>query len=186
MMSTATTQQLTAEEFFALPDPIDGSKQELVRGKVVAMPGPGLEHGEVQVNIATLLKTFLRANPLGRVFTESGVVTDRKPDTVRGPDVSYYSKERLPLDKRVVAYHDQPPDLCVEIVSPSNTKKELRAKIKEYFFAGVRMVWIADPEDRSVAVLVAPDEGRTLWGETPLEAPDILPGFLYKVSDLFA
>ena len=149
------------------------------------MPGPGLEHGEVQLAIGSLLRVFVKANGLGRVFTESGMVTDRKPDTVRGPDVSYYSKERLPLNLRVVKYHDQPPDLCVEVVSPSNTKRELREKTKEYFFAGTRMVWIVEPEDRSVTVLVAPDEGRTLYDDATLEGGEVLPGFSCKVSELF-
>lgn len=186
-MSTATAQLLTAEEFFSLPAPKDGSKQELVRGEVVTMPSPGVEHGEVQVNVAFLIKLFLKSNPIGRVVTESGTITDRKPDTVRGPDVSYYSKERLPLDKRVVGYHDHPPDLCVEVVSPSNTKRELRTKTKEYFFAGVRMVWVIDPEDRSITVLLAqdPDEGRTLFGNATLDGGDVLPGFSCKVSELF-
>ncbi|MBM3983014.1 MAG: Uma2 family endonuclease [Planctomycetes bacterium] len=138
---TTTTQRalLTAEEFFAQPDPLDGSKQELVRGKVVTMPGPDIEHGEVQANIAFLFKAFLNQTPIGREMTESGAVTDRKPDTVRGPDLRYSSKERLPLDNRVVGYHTEAPDLCVEIVSPSNSMKGLKAKAKEYLFAGVRL-----------------------------------------------
>jgi Uma2 family endonuclease len=184
-MSTTTTRLLSAEEFFQLPAPQDGSKRELVRGEVVTMPNPGLEHGEVQGNVYFAIKLFLKSNPLGRVFTESGLITDRKPDTVRGPDVSYYSKERLPLDKRVIGYHDQPADLCVEVVSPSNTKRELRAKIKEYFFAGVRMVWVVDPDERSITILRAPDEGRTLYDDTALDGGDVLPGFSCKVSDLF-
>lgn len=176
---------LSAEEFFDLPDPDDGSVLELVRGEVVTVSNPGLEHGEVQLNIGTELRNFLKANRIGRVFTESGTVVERGPDTVRGPDVSYYSKERLPLDLRVVKYHDQPPDLCVEVVSPSNTKRQLRDKTKEYFFAGVRMVWVVDPEDRSVTVLRAPDEGRTLYDAATLDGGDVLPGFTCKVADLF-
>src|SRR6266542_5702716 len=185
-MSTTTSQLLTAEEFFALPDPQDGSKQELVRGKVITMPNPGFEHGEVQLALGSLIRVFLLSNRIGRVVTESGAVTERKPDTVRGPDVSYYSKERLPLDQRVVGYHAEVPDLCVEIISPSNTKKEMGPKIKEYFFAGVRMVWVVDPEDRSVVVLRAPDEGRTLYDDAILDGGDVLPGFSCKGSDLFA
>lgn len=186
-MSNATaTKLLTSQEFFALPEPADGSKQELVRGEVETMPGPGLEHGEVQINTGMLLKQYVKPLDLGRVFTESGAVVDRNPDTVRGPDVSYYSKERLPLDLRVVGYHDQPPDLCVEVVSPSNTKRKLRDKVKEYFFAGVRLVWLIDPEDRSVTTLTAPDEGRTLYDESTLDGGEVLPGFSCKVSDLFA
>jgi Uma2 family endonuclease len=187
-MSTGTAQPplLTAEEYFKLPSPPDGSKQELVRGRVVTMSNPGWRHGEVQGNVYFAIKLFLKSNKIGRVAVESGVITDRKPDTVRGPDVSYYSKERLPLDQELIGWHDQAADLCVEVVSPSNTKKELRAKIKEYFFAGVRMVWVVDPEDRSVVVLRAPDEGRTLYDDAILDGGDVLPGFSCKVSDLFA
>ena len=189
-MSTTTTpaKLLTADEYFRLPEPPDGSKRELVRGEVVTMSNPGWRHGEVQVNVAFAIKLFLKANPIGRVAVESGLPTDRSPDTVRGPDVSYYSKERLPLDQVVIAYHDQPADLCVEVISPSNTKKEMRAKIKEYFFAGVRVVWVVDPEDKSVVILRAadPDEGRTLYDDATLDGGDVLPGFSCKVSDLFA
>jgi Uma2 family endonuclease len=185
-MSPVTAQLLTAEEFFALPDPEDGSKHELVAGKVVTMPGPGVEHGEIQVNVAFAIKLFLKQNPIGRVVTESSVVTERKPDTVRGPDVSYYSKERLPLGRRVVGYHSEVPDLCVEVVSPSNTMKQLKAKAKEYLFAGVRRVWIVDPEDRTVTVVVDPLESRTLEADAVLDGGDVLPGFSCKVADLFA
>jgi len=185
-MSTVGTKLLTAEEFFHLPDPQDGSKRELVRGEVVVMSRPGFEHGEIQLNIGSLIKEFLRKQRIGRVISESGIITEHQPDTVRGPDISYYSKERVPLEGRIVGYHDQPPDLCVEIVSPSNSKRELRAKIKEYFFAGVRMVWVIEPEDRSITILQAPDEGRTLYDNALVEGGDVLPGFTCKVSDLFA
>ena len=184
-MSTVGHKLLTAEEFFDLPSPSDGTVLELVRGEVVAMPGPGFEHGEIQGNAYFQIKAFLKQNPVGRVVVESGTVTERNPDTVRGPDVSYYSKERLPLDQRVIKYHDQPPDLCVEVVSPSNTKRRLRDKIREYFFSGVRMVWILDPEDRSVTVFVAPDEGLTLFNQAVIDGGTVLPGFSCKVTDLF-
>ncbi|MBX9580759.1 MAG: Uma2 family endonuclease [Gemmataceae bacterium] len=185
-MSTVATRKLTAEEYFDLPDPPDGSKQELVRGEVVTMPNPGWEHGEVQVNVATAIKLFLKQHPIGRVAVESGVITERDDDTVRGPDVSFYSQERLPLGKRVVKYHDQPADLCVEVVSPSNSMKKLKAKAKEYLFAGVRLVWIVDPEDRTVSVIADPLEARVLEADAPLDGGDVLPGFSCKVADLFA
>ena len=185
-MSTATAELLTAEEYFRLPDPPDGAKQELVRGEVVTLSNPGLRHGEVQGNVHFAIKSCLNSNRIGRVFVESGLVTDRKPDTVRGPDVSYYSKERLPLDQEVIGYHDQPADLCVEVVSPSNTMRQLKAKAKEYLFAGVRLVWIVDPEDRSVTVITDPLESRTLEFEATLDGGDVLPGFSCKVADLFA
>jgi Uma2 family endonuclease len=184
-MSTVASKLLTAEEFIQLPDPKDGSKRELVRGEVIVMPGPGLEHGEIQGKVYFLIMSYLQQNRIGRVMVESGTVTERDPDTVRGPDISFYSKDRLPLDMRVVGYHDKSPDLCVEVISPSNSKKELREKINEYFLAGVKMVWVIDPEDRSIIILRAPDEGRTLFDDAIVDGGDVLPGFSCKVSDLF-
>ncbi len=186
-MSIATTKRLTADEFFELPEPPDGSKQELVKGEVVTMPAPGFERGEVQGNVYFVIKTFLNANRIGRVVTESGVLTDRyeEESTIRGPDVSYYSKERVPLGRRIVKYSELAPDLCVEVVSPSNTKRGLREKIVEYFAAGVRMVWVVDPEDRSVVVLTQPEQGQTLYEPAELTGGDVLPGFSCRVAELF-
>jgi len=103
-MAAVAAKPLTAEEFFELPEPRDGSKQELVNGRVVSMPPPGCEHDEIQVSLAFLLKAFIKTKKLGRVVLESGVVTRRNKDSVRGPDVSYYSKKRMPLGRRIVAY----------------------------------------------------------------------------------
>lgn len=82
-----------------------------------------------------------------------------------------------------IAYHDQPADLCVEVMPPSNTKKGMRAKIEEYFFAGVRVV---DPETRSVEIFRAPGEGHALYDDATLDGGGVLPGFARTVSDLFA
>jgi Uma2 family endonuclease len=184
-MATVEKKPITAEEFLEMPDPTDGTVLELVRGEIVAMPGPGLEHGEIQVNVASLIKQFLKAHPIGRVVVESGVITERGPDTVRGPDVSFYSQERLPLDRRVTGYYDQAPDLCVEVVSPSNTVRELRTKAKEYLFAGVRVVWIIEPRDREVVIVTEPLESRTLEAGATLDGGEVLPGFTCKVAELF-
>lgn len=184
-MDIVETKVVTADEFYLMPDPNDGSKRELVRGEIVSMPSPGFEHGEVQSNIAYLLKSFLIQNRIDRICMESGAVVERNPDTVRGPDVSYYSKERLPLGLRVVKYNDQPPDLCVEVVSPLTTRRQINDKLKEYFFAGVRAVWVVDPEDRSVLVYREPLEGRMLKEGSTLDGGDVLPGFSCKVADFF-
>ncbi len=185
-MSPATTALLTAEEYFDLPEPTDGSKQELVRGEVVNVPSPGFRHGEVQFQVGFLIKSFLKAKPVGRVATESGTVTERRPDTVRGPDVSFYSVARLPLGLEVTKYHTETPDLCVEVVSPSNSMRKLKDKAKEYLFAGVRAVWIVDPADRTVTIITEPLESRVLEAEATLDGGDVLPGFNCKVAELFA
>lgn len=185
-MPTVGTELLTAEEFFALPPPADGTRLELVRGEVVVMSRPTWEHGEIAGNVYLLIKLFLREHPVGRVSVEGGVLTERKPDTVRGPDVSFMSRERMPLDERMNRFADQTPDLCVEVVSPSNTRAGLNAKIKEYFFTGAKAVWVIDPDERSVAAYREPMEGRILKEGATLDGGDVLPGFTCKVADLFA
>src|SRR5262249_39757972 len=145
-MAIVTPKLITAEEVYLMPDPPDGSKQELVRGEIIMLPPPGFEHGDVPLGVGSLLRPFVKANSLGRVTVESGVITERGPDTVRGPDVAYWSKERLPLDQpRPRGYPEVAPDLCVEVLSPSNRLRDMRDKIEEYFNRGVRMVWIVDP-----------------------------------------
>jgi Uma2 family endonuclease len=185
-METVEQKLVTAEEYMLLPEPKDGTRLELVRGEVIAMPRPNWEHGEIQVNIASLLKAYLKQTPIGRVAVESGVITERGPDTVRGPDVSFMGKDRLPLGTRVQGFVEQAPDLCVEVVSPSNTRRKLNDKIKEYFFAGAREVWVVDPEERSVNVFREPMVGKIYKEEAVLDGGDVLPGFTCKVADLFA
>ena len=182
-MPAVSQRLLTAEEFLQLP--ADGKNYELVKGELVEMPPPGFEHSEIQLALGSLIRVFLLLTPIGRVITEGGTLIEHNPDTVRGPDISYYSKERLPLDLKVRGYHTTTPDLCVEVLSPSNSKKDIATKIDEYFYADVRMVWVVDPELRCVTVYTEPTKA-TLYDETAtLDGGDVLPGFSCIVSDLF-
>jgi Uma2 family endonuclease len=179
------TKPITAEEFIEMPEPPDGSKQELVRGEIVMLPPPGFQHGEVQVNVATLLKPHVRAHRLGRITVESGVVIERDPDTVRGPDVAFWSVERLPFDQCPQGYPEVAPDLCVEVLSPSRRLRDIREKIQEYFTRGVRMVWIVDPHNRTISVYRSADEGRLLHETATLSGEEVLPGFTCRVAEFF-
>src|SRR3954465_1283964 len=96
-MTTATgATQLTAEQFARLARPEDGSLQELVRGVIETTPPPGFLHGVCCNRVGRKLGNFVDDNRLGFVTNKSGVIVDRNPDTVRGPDVAYWSRERLP------------------------------------------------------------------------------------------
>ncbi|MBX9628560.1 MAG: Uma2 family endonuclease [Gemmataceae bacterium] len=185
-MSAATaTKLLTAEEFARLPDPPDGSKQELVKGEVVTMPPPSFAHGKVQGNVYYALETHNRARSAGHVTVESGLVTERDSDTVRGPDVAFWSFERVPAGHDPGVYPAVAADLVVEVLSPGNTRRQVRDKLREYFAAGVRLVWVADPDDRSVTVYTRPGGGTVLWEDDTLTGGDVLAGFTCPVAEFF-
>ena len=179
------TKLFTAEEFAALPEPADGSKQELVRGKVVSMPPPGFVHGIIQGHFYFHLRTWANATQLGRVTVESGVNTETDPDTVRGPDVAFWSYARVPADQAPEAYPDTAADVVVEVLSPSDSHRRLAEKIREYFSIGVRLVWVADPDDRTVTDYAQPGNGTVLWSDATLTAVDVLPGFTCSVASFF-
>lgn len=185
-MATATQEKLlTAEEFADLPDPNDGSRQELVRGVVITMPPPRLPHGFVCAKAARLIGNHCDDNNLGFVVSnDTGVLTERHPDTVRGLDVAFWSFARLPTLPD--GYTDILPDLAVEVLSPSNTRRQIEDKISEYLKGGFSTVWVIDPLDRTVTVYrPGPLIGTILHSGTSLEGGDTLPGFQCPVSAFF-
>lgn len=184
-MSTVAQKLITADEFFRMPEPPDGSKQELVQGEVVTMPPTGFRHGSVQHYIAFQLEMFLQVHKLGTITVESGVRTERDPDSVRGPDVAFWSKERIPLNEKPVGYPEVAADLCVEVMSPSDRVSQLRRKASEYLNHGVRLVWIVDPEDQTVTIYRQPGEGRVLSDNAEITGEDVLPGFQCKIGEFF-
>src|SRR5262249_12041261 len=150
-MSTAAQKLITAEEFFRMPDPPDGSKQELVRGVIITMPPPGGRHGACCSRIARRMAGHVEDNQLGVVTSnDTGFISERDPDTVRGPDVAFWRKERLPEVPE--GYIEIPPDLAVEVVSPNDHFTRVQKKVTHYLTHGVRLLWVVDPEDRSVSV----------------------------------
>ena len=183
MEATVQEKLLTAEDFILLPDPLDGSRQELVRGEIITMPPPGMLHGATCVKTVLKIGRFIEGGPGGTlVCNDSGFITERSPDSVRGPDVSYWTKERV---KEIpVGYAKISPDMLVEVLSPSNTSKQILTKLREYFAKGVRLVWVIAPEDRTLRIYRNAEEGRLLHETATVTGEDVLPGFECRVSDL--
>ncbi len=175
---------LTADEYSRLPDL--GQPTELVRGKVVMMNVPGARHGKVCARIAYQLMSFNERQRLGHVMTnDSGVVTTREPDSVRGPDVAFYSFQRLPPGDVTAGYPAMPPELVFEALSPSDRWSELQQKAVEYLEAGVCCVCLVDPQ-REIVTLYYPDQPpQTLVDGASLEIPGILPGFSVAIRSFF-
>ncbi len=185
-MATATpTKLLTAEEFMAAE--LGEGKFELVRGEIVEMsPPPMPEHGRVQANVTVVLELFGRQSGFGYCLTESGVLTRRSPDTVRGPDVCFYSHARWPRSQVSNSLPPVPPDVVVEVISPGNRLAEIQKKVSEYLGAGVSVVWVVYPQQQRVVVYRADaDEPMTLDAGAVIENLAELPGFRCLVSDFF-
>lgn len=185
-MATATQSEalLTAEEFAQRPDP--GFPEELVRGRIVRMPPPGFRHGQICNRCGRLLGNFAEEHDLGHVVcNDSGVITERGPDTVRGADVAFYSYQRLPKEPRPVGYPEVPPDVVVEVRSPNDRWQKTLIKVAEYIGVGVGVVVVLDDERRMAQVFHADQPVRTLTEEEELILPEWLPGFRVRVAQFF-
>jgi Uma2 family endonuclease len=184
-MTTATQKLITAEEFARMPDPPDGSRQELVKGVIITMPPPGRRHGVCCLKIGRRIGAYVDENQLGTAASnDTGFLMERDPDTVRGPDISFWSRAKLPEVPE--GYIEVVPDLVVEVVSPSDHYARVQRKVNHYLEKGVRLIWVVDPEDRSVAVFRENVKTKILSENEVLSGEDVLPGFTCPVAELFA
>ncbi len=181
----ATAEALmTAEEFGQRPDP--GYPEELVQGRIVAMPPPDRRHGRTCLKAGRILDTYAEEHDLGRVMSDdSGVITERDPDTVRGADIAYYSYARLPKGPLPAGYGPEVPELVIEVRSPGDTWREIVIKVGEYLKAGVLKVVVLDPQSRKAHVYGVDEEPSVLGPEDELTVPDLLGDFRVAVHQLF-
>ena len=183
----ATMQEaklLTADDLLRLAG--EGVKGELIRGVLCETMSVGGEHGETVVNLVLALGQFVKPLRLGRLAaSDSGVLLERAPDTVREPDIVFYSAEKIPHGVRVTGYYEEVPDLVVEVVSPSNSAREVYDKARMWLSYGTRLVWAVYPNTRSVDVHTLDGDVATLSGEDTLNGGDVLPGFECCLSDIF-
>lgn len=185
-MTTATsTKLLTADDLLRLYS--RGVRGELIRGVLHETMSTGLEHGEIAANLVIELGGFIKPRRLGRLATsDSGVWLERDPDTVREPDVAFFSAEKLPPEVRVVGYAETVPDLVVEVVSPSDSRRQVRDKARMWLSHGVRLVWVVNPATRTVDVYRPDLAVSTVLEDGYLDGADVLPGFSCAVSAVFA
>lgn len=176
---------MTAEELIELPG--DDYKYELVEGELIRMAPTGGEHGVLTINLGYLLYSHVKAQDLGIVCgAETGFVLRRTPDTVRAPDVSFVTKERIPPTGVPKTYWPFAPDLAVEVVSPSDRFDEVQTKVAEYLTAGTHLVWVVDPATRTVFIYRSLRDVRALGEEDEIEGEDVIPGFRCLVRQVFS
>ena len=171
---------LTAEQYRLLPD--NGQPTELVRGRIATLNIPAPRHGYFCGQISYFLGHFVKEHDLGRVMTnDSGVITEHGPDTVRGPDVSFYSYNRLPKGPLPEGYVDVAPEVVFEVRSPTDRWSRILAKVAEFLSAGVNVVCVLDPQTETLTVYQTEDPPRIFAADEELVLPKPLDGFRVTV-----
>jgi Uma2 family endonuclease len=157
---------------------------ELVDG-VLVEKAMGFEESRWAILLAFYLNHYLLQHDLGVVLGSDGTMR-LLPGLVRIPDVAFISWDRYPKDLSRGEIPAVAPDLAVEILSKSNTRREMARKLDEYFRAGVRLVWYVDPKAREVRVHESPAAPVVLTAADVLEGGSVLPGFRLPLAEWFA
>jgi Uma2 family endonuclease len=187
IMTITTTQRMTAEQFYEWTNrPENQSKHhELERGEVVEMSRPGELHGLVCGNVTRILGNYTFQRRKGYVLSNDvGIVWERNPDTVRGPDVVLYNQSRRYQDLNP-KFCEEVPTLAVEVKSPNDRMNKITRRIAQFLHWGVALVWLLDPEDRTIAIYRPDALPQVLEEDEEVIGDGILPDFRCRVADFF-
>ncbi len=180
-MATTAARPLTLEEFSRLPR--DGERHEMSAGELITMPPVKLLHTLIAQNIQELLQFHLKQIGRARALMEAGYILESIPLTIRQPDVSVLSYDRI-RGTGVESYCEGAPELAIEVVSPSDSAEDLELKAQQYLQAGAIEVWIVYPRTKTVHIF---DIGgvKVLKHSDVLTCSALLPGLSVKVSEFF-
>lgn len=172
----------TVEEFEQYADAPENRERllELVDGEIVEKV-PTQKHGICAGNIYGYFWTFVKKTRSGRVVMEVRYRTPQDKRNSRIPDVSYTSGNAPIVERGSV---QQMPDIAIEVKSPDDSLKDMRAKARYYLANGTKLVWLVEPQKRFVEVYTLDEEQVFIEGET-LDGGEILPGFGMPVSAIF-
>ena len=173
----------TEEDFLALVNR-DDKLYELVDGIIVVKP-MGLPEAVLAIVIARFISNWVAPRKLGIVAGADGMMR-LAPHLIRYPDVSFMAASRFPNGRvQRIQVPTLVPDLAVEVLSPSNTEREMEGKRRNYFDNGTQLVWEVDPDTRTVEVFAAVDQSVVLTEEQTLDGGTVLPGFELPIRDIF-
>ena len=177
-----TTQPITAQELLNMPD--DGFRYELVRGELRKMPPAGHVHGEYAMFIGSSLVAHVKANGLGKVYAaETGFQLES--DHVRAPDAAFVRRERAEAVRGTPGFFPGPPDVAVEVISPTDRYTEVEEKVADWLAAGALAVIVIDPRRRTAKVHRSPTDTVLLAEADVLQVDDAIPGWQIPISDIF-
>jgi Uma2 family endonuclease len=166
---------MTADELERVNIP--GKRTELVRGILLVREPPGFRHGEVVARIGSALLHHADTHHLGTVVAgDAGFILARGPDTVRGPDVAFVRRDRLP-NPTPTGFAELAPDLAVEVLSPGDRPGDVLARVADLLTAGSSLVWVIDPARRVARIYRQDGTESTIGAEGALDGEAVLPGF---------
>jgi Uma2 family endonuclease len=186
MASMATGSRLmTAEALIQLPR--GQWRYELVRGELRRMSPSGHMHGMVAARVLARLAPFVEQNHMGETYTaDAGFLLRRAPDTVRAPDVAFVTAARLAtMNLSPTGFFPGAPDLAIEVVSPSDTDREVEEKTAEWLAAGTQVVVIVEPTRRTASVYRPGADVQSFGESDRLTISDLLPGWSLRVQEIF-
>ncbi len=177
------TRLITGDELLAMGDI---GPCELIDGEIVRMSPTGEIHGYLESRLTFFLYRFSQDTQAGWVLGgEVGIYIRHNPDRIRGADLAFWSKGRLP-DGPSTGFSEVAPDLIVEILSPTDRWAEMRHKIGDYFSIGVGELWIVEPDEETVFVYRSATQRSAMRRGDTLVGSGSLTGFTFPVDELFA
>lgn len=161
-------------------------RQELIDGRLYEMEPPGALHGVVAARAGAVLAAHVSRHDLGETFAaETGFHLRSDPDTVRAPDASFVTRERIDATGIPAGYWPGAPDLAIEVISPSDRGPQVTAKALDWLAAGARAVVVLDPANRTGEVHRPDSAVEALAAVDTLHLDDVVAGFAVPLADLF-
>ena len=156
---------------------------EVVDGKPEVKDMAGARHGGVTARLLIKVGSYVEDNFLGGVYTPD--TTFQVGSNERLPDIGFVAAERLPEEGEPEGLWTIAPDLAVEVISPNDIWEKVMSKVRNYFDAGVREVWLVSPEQQTVTIHHSLTQTTILTAEDELTSERLLPGFRCRVSEIF-
>lgn len=160
--------------------------------------GAELIDGDIKESDVGSESSFVGGRVFGRLLTagvgdggllfpadQGYVCFPHRPRLVRKPDVSFVRNGRFPNDRPPRGFARLAPDLAVEVISPNDTYYEVEDKLNDYLLVGVPLVWVVNPDMRTVHAYTADGTIRRFTAEQELTGEPLFPGFRVRVADLF-
>jgi Uma2 family endonuclease len=155
---------------------------EIVAGHPEEKEIPGARHGAISTRLIIRLGGFVESNSLGIVFTETNFNIG---ENERIPDIAFVTADRIPQEGIPECGWQSPPDMAIEVISPSDLQEKVSDKVLEYLAAGVRQVWLVSPKHRSISIFRSQTDVQIFSYDMDLVSEDLLPGFRCSMNELF-